>query len=246
MENSSFSIIKPFETYLDLLRNKSPLLQKSTFQDDLSPLTDYINEFNGYTSSEKIVSENVLNYPENEKHLISDYLRSLLTSEEKPNVSTNKTIIPKNVVTNTIYNSKYNDEDKEYLLKLAGRESNYNPFITGGFNNTYYGLYQFGSDALKTVGYTKKDFDDINKQNIAALKLAKINEKVLSPIMDKYIGKTVNGIYITKNGIRAASHLLGAGTVKDWFSGTKKTKLAKSGFVDGNGTHITEYFNLFT
>ena len=63
--------------------------------------------------------------------------------------------------------------------------------------------------------------------------------------MDKYEGKIYKGVKITKNGVRAMAHLLGAGSVKDFFNNTQNTPFAKKGFVDGNGTHITEYARMF-
>ena len=42
------------------------------------------------------------------------------------------------------------------------------------------------------------------------------------------------------------AHLLGAGSVKDYFNGTKNTPFSRNGFVDGNKTHILEYAKLFS
>ena len=126
---------------------------------------------------------------------------------------------------------------------MSARESSNNPNAVNQFG--YIGLYQFGPAALATVGYTKEDFKDVNNQHKAILKLASVNEDSLKNIMSNYMGKTFKGIKITRNGIRAAAHLLGASTVKDWFNGTSNTKFAKRGFVDGNGTHITEYLKMF-
>lgn len=137
-----------------------------------------------------------------------------------------------------------NDEDKEYLVKLANRESSYNPTIINRFG--YEGLYQFGDDALKTVGMTRQNLrSGTLNQHTAALRLAEANERTLWNLASQYIGKDYRGVKVTKNGIRAAAHLLGAGSVQDWFRGTTKSKIAKKGFVDGNGTHITEYFRMF-
>ena len=137
-----------------------------------------------------------------------------------------------------------NDEDKEYLVKLASRESSYNPTIINRFG--YEGLYQFGDPALRGVGMTRQDLraSTLN-QHTAALRLAENNERIVKNLSDRYLGKEYRGVKVTRNGIRAAAHLLGAGTVQDWFRGTTKTNIAKKGFVDGNNTHITEYFRMF-
>lgn len=136
----------------------------------------------------------------------------------------------------------FQPEDKDYLLKLGLRESSFDPTARQG---SYEGLYQFNKDSLKTVGMTLDQYrGDVNAQNQAALLYKKHNLGLLRNYF-KYIGKQKDGTTITKNGLAAASHLLGAGTVMDYLNGTRTTKLGKKGFVDGLGTHISEYFQLF-
>ena len=139
--------------------------------------------------------------------------------------------------------TNFTSEDKEYLTRLAARESSNRPDVTNQYG--YYGLYQFGPAALATVGYTKEDMKNVDNQHKAALKLAGANELILKDILKDYLGKTYKGVKITKNGLRAAAHLLGAGAVKDWFYGTNKSASAKRGFKDANGTSITEYLQMF-
>jgi len=148
-----------------------------------------------------------------------------------------------NEIVSEIQNLFVSEDDKDYLIKLAKRESNYNPDVTNRYG--YFGLYQFGDLALKDVGTTKEQFKDTLKQHEGALKLAKLNESRLKDIIDEFEGKSFKGIKVTRNGIRAAAHLLGAGSVKDFFQGTKRTSIAKKGFVDANNTHITEYLRMF-
>lgn len=149
----------------------------------------------------------------------------------------------KSMILKEISEMNTSDEDKEYLAKMAERESNFKPDVRNQFG--FFGLYQFGKDALTDTGFTEEDFKDTKNQHNAALELANINEARLRPIVNAYVGKEKDGVKITRNGIRAAAHLLGAGTVKDWFLGTKNSPFAKKGFVDGNGTHITEYLKMF-
>lgn len=105
-------------------------------------------------------------------------------------------------------------EDKEYLLKLAKRESDFRPNVVNRYG--YSGLYQFGDSTLKGIGMSKNDYmNSTLKQHQAALDLAKSNEKILMSLAQPYIGKEFRGVKVTRNGIRAAAHLLGAGTVKD-------------------------------
>lgn len=131
-------------------------------------------------------------------------------------------------------------EDKKYLIKLAEVESSFNPKVTNQFG--YFGYYQFGKEAMKDTGFKRRDLRDPMNQHKAALKLADLN---LIPFT-KYIGTEVNGITLTKNALRAAAHLAGAGGLKDYLEGTHKTDFARRGFVDGNGTHISRYLEEFS
>lgn len=133
----------------------------------------------------------------------------------------------------------FSNEDNEYLIKLADLESSFRSDVTNELG--YHGYYQFGKRALAHTGFKKEDFKDPKNQHIAALKLANLN---IIPLK-KYIGKVINGIPLTKNNIRAASHLAGASGFKDWVEGTKKSDFAKRGFIDANGTHITKYLKEF-
>lgn len=151
----------------------------------------------------------------------------------------------KNSVITSILNYDTSQENKEYLIKLAKRESSYQPLVqnSGG----YFGLYQFGNSALKAVGMNKDDLKrSLNNQHKAALALANKNEEILKDIIQKYNGKYKNGVKLTRNGILAMAHLLGAGSVQDYFNNTKNTTFAKNGFVDGNKTPILEYAKLFS
>ena len=137
---------------------------------------------------------------------------------------------------------KVPEEDRQYLFKLGLRESGLVPDAVSG---THRGLYQFDDSTLKTIGMAPKDYDKnpIN-QFAAALALKEHNLSFLKEYL-RYENRVFKGVHITKNGLAAAAHLLGAGTVKDWFDGTTHSSLAKKGFVDGNGTSIKEYFHLF-
>jgi hypothetical protein len=138
--------------------------------------------------------------------------------------------------------SEYNESDKKYLKLLGARESDFR--LTAG-KGQYRGIYQFNKDSLKAVGIKMEDYLSSPKlQFEAALKYRDSNVKELGDYQ-KYIGTVKDGILVTKNGLGAMAHLLGPGTVKDYFDGTKKTKLAQNGFKDGNGTHIQEYLKIF-
>lgn len=146
------------------------------------------------------------------------------------------------VIMSEIDNSSYDLADKQYLKLLGARESD---FRMNAGKNSYKGLYQFHADTLKGIGLNMDDYlKDSAVQHKAALKYRDANLKELKDYQ-KYIGTSKDGIPVTKNGLGAMAHLLGATTVKDYFDGTKRSKLAQNGFKDGNGTHISEYLKMF-
>lgn len=244
---------KEMDEFLDfkpILPDNDPELIKKYYTDNNIPLPD-IPEFKNYIESSETgikVNENPFDKPTSTINQFESASRDKTKQPGRDTFFKNDLVTPiksKHGIINEINSMEISNEDKTYLEVLAARESSFRPNITNDLG--YFGLYQFGKPALKDVGYTIDDFrNSTMNQHIGALKLANKNDKSLTPIIKAYNGKTFKGNKITRNGIRAAAHLLGAGTVKDYFNGTTNTKLAKKGFVDGNGVHITEYLNLFT
>lgn len=187
--------------------------------------------------------EYLLEYYKTIKEKVSPIFPEIKMEENEVTIPLKREPKKTNNILEQIRSLNIDDNDKLYLEILAEKESSFQPNVINKYG--YQGLYQFGDLALKDIGYTRKDLEDTYKQHEAALKLAKANEKRLKSILDVYEGKNFKGIKITKNGIRAAAHLLGAATVKDWFNGTKKTKYAQRGFTDANGTHITKYLSMY-
>ena len=127
-----------------------------------------------------------------------------------------------------------------FLDAVGHRESTNNYKAVNQFG--YLGKYQFGRKTLNAIG-----LDDIsnreflanpNIQEEAMLTLLKKNKHTLRREIRKYVGDTINGIYITESGILAAAHLAGAGNVKKFFRKGYE-------FKDGNGTKMTSYLILF-
>lgn len=144
----------------------------------------------------------------------------------------------KNQVIDSINKLDVDDNDKDYLIKLAKKESGFNPKVVNRFG--YSGLYQFNPGSLKSVNMNMKEYKtDVNKQHEAALKYGEFNLKRLKNFT-KHIGTIFNGIKITREGLMAASHLGGAGNVMDYFvSG------GKDDFRDANGTPVSSYLKMF-
>lgn len=130
---------------------------------------------------------------------------------------------------------KYNDfRDRMAQLESSGRKDVVNKL-------GYSGKYQFGTLALKDMGIIDMDAPNSNKslQNPKYWKKNKYGVKNLDEFLnsedaqdkifegwnktltrqlkskgaDKYLGKTINGVKVTNQGLIAASHMLGAGAV---------------------------------
>ena len=152
---------------------------------------------------------------------------------------------------------------KDFLRALGYRESGgrYNIENTYG----YLGKYQMGESALKDAGYYKGDptrrndwigewtgkdgvwskEDFLNNPRAQENAIREFHRKTWKYIkalgLDKYVGKTIKGIYITESGLIGGAHLLGAGNVKKF--------LKSNGRIiprDGYGTPITEYISKFS
>jgi len=127
-----------------------------------------------------------------------------------------------------------------FLDAIGFRESSNNYKAVNQFG--YLGKYQFGRKTLNAIGFeniSNREFlANPSIQEEAMLVLLKRNKHTLRREIKKYVGKTINGIYITESGILAAAHLGGAGNVKKFFRKGYE-------FRDGNGTKMTSYMKRF-
>jgi hypothetical protein len=164
-----------------------------------------------------------------------------------------KQVGPSPQTTDLIEKAKVQYEEKQkglqtFLDSLGQRESGNDPTKINKFG--YIGKYQFGKAALKEIGLNKK----INKhkfkknpniwpeksQDLAMVKLLKRNVHYLGDYIGDYEGSIVNGIKVTKSGMLAASHLLGASNVKKYLDSD-----GKQDPKDGFGTHLSSYLKKF-
>jgi len=127
-----------------------------------------------------------------------------------------------------------------FLDAIGFRESSNNYKAVNQFG--YLGKYQFGRKTLNAIGFeniSNREFlANPSIQEEAMFVLLKRNKHTLRREIKKYVGKTINGIYITESGILAAAHLGGAGNVKKFFRKGYE-------FKDGNGTKMTSYMKRF-
>jgi len=128
-----------------------------------------------------------------------------------------------------------------FLEDLGMRESSGNYKAVNQFG--YLGKYQFGRKTLNALGYenvSNREFlSNGSIQEEAMYALLTHNRKVLRRQINKYVGTTVAGIYITESGLLAAAHLAGPGNVRKFFRKGYE-------FKDGNGTTMTSYMTKFS
>jgi len=106
----------------------------------------------------------------------------------------------------------------------------------------YAGKYQFGGEALQTVGITnRKEFlNNPVLQEEAFKTLLAINKNALKKEIKKYSGKIINKTEITESGILASAHLLGPATVKKYLRNNGQVHI-----TDAYGTTIRSYMKKF-
>ena len=129
----------------------------------------------------------------------------------------------------------------KFLDDIGFRESSNNYKAVNQFG--YLGKYQFGRKTLNAIGFDSiSNYEFLSNPEIqeeAMLVLLQKNKHTLRREIKKYVGKTINGIYITESGILAAAHLGGAGNVRKFFRKGHE-------FEDGNGTKMTSYMIRFS
>ena len=131
-------------------------------------------------------------------------------------------------------------DHNKFLDEVGFRESSNNYKAVNQFG--YLGKYQFGRKTLNAIGFEDvSNYEFLSNPEIqeeAMLVLLQKNKHTLRREIKKYVGETVNGIYITESGILAAAHLGGAGNVRKFFRKGYE-------FEDGNGTKMTSYMIRF-
>lgn len=127
-----------------------------------------------------------------------------------------------------------------FLQDIGFRESTNNYKAVNQFG--YLGRYQFGRKTLNAIGFkdvSNREFlANPSIQEEAMLVLLQKNKRTLRKEIKKYVGQTINGVYITESGLLAAAHLAGAGNVRRFFRKGYE-------FEDGNGTKMTSYMIKF-
>lgn len=139
---------------------------------------------------------------------------------------------------------KYRGGIKEYLWVLGKYESDNNPQAVN--SSGMLGRYQFSKTTLKEYGIYEYQHDafllDEELQDSIMIQNLRKNAIILNKTIRSFSGKTFNGIYVTKSGILAGAHLMGAGGVLAYFYPDKY----KHPTSDTNGTTVAKYIKLFS
>lgn len=106
----------------------------------------------------------------------------------------------------------------------------------------YMGKYQFGKGTLALIGiYDSEEFiNSPQLQEAAFYANASRNKWILIRDIDRFVGKTINGVEVTESGILAAAHLAGPGSVKKYLR-----SWGGHAFSDAFGTSIKNYMKRF-
>ena len=130
----------------------------------------------------------------------------------------------------------------EFKDRLGFLESSHRYGVTSP-TGTYWGRYQFGPMALEDIGFdfSREEFlgSEVKQEQALYYYLLR-NKTLLGDYYWDYLGEEIGGIEITKAGLLAAAHLIGARSVK--------TYIDTDGRVvphDGNGTPLTKYLREF-
>lgn len=134
-----------------------------------------------------------------------------------------------------------------FLKDIAFKESSGNWKSINSLG--YIGLYQFGGIALKEVGLDGKIDAESFRNNPGIFPPEMQHEKMKELMsknwyyMRKYhdrVGTEVDGIPITKSGMIAAAHLVGAKSVRQYLKSNGKINRA-----DANGVRVSDYMSKF-
>jgi soluble lytic murein transglycosylase-like protein len=133
-------------------------------------------------------------------------------------------------------------ELEKFLAHMAERESNNNPRIVNRFGMM--GKYQFSPSTVRTLGFTVSPNEFLSNpelQDSVMVAYLRANHLDLQSLINRYEGRTVKGVKITRAGVLAAAHLGGSGNVRIWFASDDP-----NGRTDANGTSLRNYMVEFS
>lgn len=129
-----------------------------------------------------------------------------------------------------------------YFDRMGMLESSNNYLAVNTLN--YWGRYQFHIRTLRLLKIKTTKYEFLNDPELQDEAMAKLTEHNYDYLkrngLLKYVGKTVKGVEITKEGMLAGSHLLGPYAVKRFLH-----TWGKDDRKDAYGTRCSDYLREF-
>lgn len=232
-------------------KNKNPFVSYSEFftkldsnAEKVSPeildmkFKDLTNDRNNISNNSSDNASRVSNGSSSDNFNFTKPADASNLESNRANVGQNKKNELKKKITSYINSLNIENDYKKYLIKLAERESNFNPEVINA--QGYKGLFQFGDDALKDIGMTTTDYmSDWKNQIDAIIKFTDLNRERLRNTLRGTNGRDIDGTKINEWGLLGAAHLGGVGGVNKFlFKGENPT--------DANNTSIKDYLIYFS
>lgn len=128
-----------------------------------------------------------------------------------------------------------------FMRRVAVIESGGNHKITNEFGMM--GKYQFSPSTVRVLGFnvSKQEFlQNPHLQDTVMLAYMKANHRELEQLIDRYNGKTIRGVKVTRAGILAGAHFAGSQGVRQYLNG------AGPNISDARGTTVAKYMSYFS
>ena len=138
------------------------------------------------------------------------------------------------------------DENADFKEDMAMSESSNKPDVVN--TDGFMGKYQFGDDRLTDfqndtgIEFNRTDFlnDESLQDQVFDWHVNDISSYIDSNDLNSFIGKTINGIKITKQGLIAGAHLGGKYGMRQFLETDGEYNPS-----DKNGTKISDYITKF-
>jgi hypothetical protein len=131
---------------------------------------------------------------------------------------------------------------EQFMTRIARIESRGNQHIVNQYGMM--GLYQFSPNTVRGLGFrvSQRQFlDNENLQDSVMLTYMWANQKDLEGLINKFEGRIIKGVRITRASIIAGAHFAGSGGVRKFL-----TDPNHAGVTDGNGTTLIKYMSQFS
>lgn len=128
-----------------------------------------------------------------------------------------------------------------FMRKVAIIESGGKHTATNEFGMM--GKYQFSPSTVRILGFnvSRQEFlRNSQLQDTVMLAYMKANHRELETLINRYNGKVVKGVKVTRAGILAGAHFAGSHSVKQYFNGSG------SNITDARGTTLVKYMTYFS